>query len=550
MVPLQHPMHFDDRFLSDLKARCRPSEVIGRTVKLRRQGREFVGLSPFTQEKSPSFTVNDEKGFFHDFSSGKHGDVIAFLQEAERLTFPEAVARLAEQVGMPLPEPTPAAARRRQRLASLQGWLERAATWYQGQLEAPGGAAARAYLAQRGVPVEQQRRYRLGYAPPGRTGLRDHLAAAGASAADLVQCGLVIDGAKSGGGNDRFRDRLMFPILDDRGQVLSFAGRTLAPGGRAKYLNGPETRLFAKSRTLYGLGEARGRLRGAGEARADLIAVEGYLDVLACDRAGVAAVSAMGATLSEAQLHGLWRLHPEPVIAMDADAAGLRATGRIVERALPLVTADHSLRFAALAGKDPDAVLRDEGAEALRRQLAQARPFVDALFEVEAVREPAATPEARARLRRRLRTALAALTDPDLAQAYREALRVRLADHAPGRVPGFVAALAVAALDRPEWAAPYPVRLGRLGFGDARLAPAATAVAGARSGGRPPRDVLAQAHPDLLGELDAAAAAVEAPFLDPRLDPERARSLWRASYDALAALWDDAPWPWTDVPSA
>jgi DNA primase len=287
-------VRFDDRYIDELKARLRPSDVIGRTVKLKRQGREFVGLSPFTKEKSPSFFVNDDKGFFHDFSSGKHGDVISFLQETERLSFVEAVQRLAGEAGMALPAEDPKAAEREQKRQGLADWLDLAQKWFAANLRRSAGKATREYLERRGLPEDQWDRFGLGYAPNDREGLKNALVQRGARPGDLVEAGLLI--APEGGGQpyDRFRDRLIFPILDSRGRVVSFGGRAMNPDDRAKYLNGPESPLFHKGATLYGLPEAR-RILGA-ESKSDqtIVVVEGYMDVIACQRAGVPAVAPMG----------------------------------------------------------------------------------------------------------------------------------------------------------------------------------------------------------------------------------------------------------------
>ena len=259
----------DERFLDELKGRLRLSEVIGRTVKLKRQGREWVGLSPFAKEKTPSFFVNDDKGFFHDFSSGKHGDLIGFLQESERLTFREAVERLAAEAGLALPADDPRAAEAEARRAGLADWLAEAGRWYAAQLRRPPGEAARAYLDRRGLGAEDQTRFGLGYAPASRTALKDHLIAKGARPGDLVEAGLLIAPEDGGAPYDRFRDRIMFPITDGRGRVVSFGGRALDPEARAKYLNGPESPLFHKGRTLYGLPEARRLLHMPAEAGSD-----------------------------------------------------------------------------------------------------------------------------------------------------------------------------------------------------------------------------------------------------------------------------------------
>ena len=237
-------MRFDDRFLDEIKSRLRLSDVIGRSVKLRRQGREYVGLSPFSKEKTPSFYVNDEKGFFHDFSSGKHGDLISFLQETERLSFVEAVERLASEAGVALPVADPRAVEHEKARQSLSDWLTLAAKWFEAELRRPVGAEARAYLNRRGLPEDEWARFGLGYAPQGRTALKDYLIAKGAAPGELVDAGLLIAPEDGGSPYDRFRERVIFPITDQRGRVVSFGGRALNPDAKAKYMNGPETELF------------------------------------------------------------------------------------------------------------------------------------------------------------------------------------------------------------------------------------------------------------------------------------------------------------------
>jgi DNA primase len=415
-------VRFDDRFIDELKSRLRLSDVIGRTVKLRRQGREFVGLSPFNKERSPSFFVNDDKGFFHDFSSGKHGDLISFLQETERLSFAEAVERLAAEAGLPLPEPTPEAEAKGRRRQGLTDWLESAAAWFEAELRRPGGRTAREYLERRGLPESEWSRFRLGFAPAVRTALKDYLVARGALPADLVAAGLLIAPEEGGSPYDRFRDRVIFPITDGRGRIVSFGGRALDPGARAKYLNGPDTDLFDKGTVLYGLPEARKLLHAGGED-APLVVVEGYMDVIACQRASIPGVAAMGTSLTEAQMESLWRLHPEPTLCFDADRAGQQASARAMDRALTRLAPGRSFRFAVVSGgKDPDDMLREQGPAALREQLSKTIPFVEALFLRERDAASLATPEGRAGLKQRLRMVAKAIADPDLAVAYREDL--------------------------------------------------------------------------------------------------------------------------------
>ncbi len=418
-------MRFDDRFLDEIKSRLRLSDVIGKTVKLRRQGREYVGLSPFTKEKSPSFFVNDDKGFFHDFSSGKHGDLIGFLQETERLSFVEAVERLAAEAGLALPEPDPQAAAQEKKRQGLTDWLDAASGWFEAELRRPVGRAARDYLIKRGLPEEEWGRFHLGFSPAGRTVLKDYLIAKGARPAELVETGLLIAPEDGGAPYDRFRDRIIFPITDGRGRIVSFGGRAMDPEARAKYLNGPDTALFDKGHVLYGLPEARKLLHSGGDGAA-LVVVEGYMDVIACQRAGVAAVAAMGTALGETQMEMLWRLHPEPTLCFDGDRAGKQAASRAMDRALPLLKPGKSFRFAAVVGgKDPDDVLREQGAAALKAQLAAGIPFVEMLFTRERDAETLDTPERRAGLKQRLRAAAGAIAEKDLAQAYRDELLQR-----------------------------------------------------------------------------------------------------------------------------
>ncbi|MBP7651526.1 MAG: DNA primase [Phenylobacterium sp.] len=429
-------MRFDERFLDEIKSRLRPSDVIGKTVKLRKQGREYVGLSPFTKEKTPSFYVNDDKGQFFDFSSGKTGDLISFLQETERLTFVEAVERLAAEAGVPLPAVDPRAAEQEKQRQGLSDWLELAAQWFEAELRRPVGKAARDYLERRGLPEAEWARFRLGFSPSGRTALKDYLIAKGAHPAELVETGMLIAPEEGGAPYDRFRDRIIFPITDARGRVVSFGGRAMDPQARAKYLNGPETSLFHKGHLLYGLAESRKILAAAPSGETPPLAVvEGYMDAIACQRAGIAAVAPMGTALTEEQMELLWRHHAEPTLCFDGDRAGIQAVGRAIDRALPILKPGKSFQFAVVeGGKDPDEVLREQGPAALRSQLADTIPFVEALFARERDAENLETPERKAGFKARLRQIAATIADKDLQQAYREEL-LRRFDAAFGRQP-------------------------------------------------------------------------------------------------------------------
>ena len=331
---------FDDRFLDELKSRLRLSDVIGRTVKLRRQGREFVGLSPFTAERTPSFFVNDDKGFFHDFSAGKHGDLISFVQETQRLGFHEAVEALAAEAGLALPKPDPKDAEREARRRSLTGWLDLAADWFARQLERPTGAAARDGVDPRGLPREEWARFRLGYAPrrprPRSRTIWSPRAPCPPSWSRPACWSQPEDG---GAPFDRFRDRLMIP---DRRRRAARSSRSAAARSIPAHAPNTSTARRRRCSTRAGCCSASptpGRLlapKAAGD-EPPLVVVEGYFDVIACQRAGLAAVAPMGTALTEAQLSGLWRHHPEPTLLFDGDRAGQAAAGRAIERALPLM---------------------------------------------------------------------------------------------------------------------------------------------------------------------------------------------------------------------
>jgi DNA primase len=588
-------VRFDERLLDEIKARLRLSDVIGRTVKLRRQGREYVGLSPFTKEKSPSFFVNDDKGFFHDFSSGKHGDLITFLQETERLSFPEAVERLAAEAGVALPALDPRGAEEDKKRQGLHDWLQAAAAWFQGELRRPGGAQARAYLERRGLKEADWSRFGLGYAPPDRTRLKDYLVAKGAKPAELADAGLLIAPEEGGAPYDRFRERIIFPIADARGRIVSFGGRALDPEARAKYLNGPETSLFHKGRVLYGLPEAR-KLLHAGGDRAALVVVEGYMDVIACQRAGIAGVAPLGTALTEEQMEVIWRLHPEPTLCFDADAAGRRAASRAIDRALPLIRPGKSLCFASLmGGKDADDVLREQGPAALKAQLAETTPLAEALFVRERDLEPLDTPERRTALKIRLRQAAGAVTDGELAQAYRQELLERFEalfpssrprdgvrgepgprDGARGRGrpgPGsrwrgsgmtgempptpegkaaakrlataldpMAAALVKGAIADPAVLEGHLEELEQLGFGEPALAELAKEIIRLRlegdvlDTGALARHLAGKGYGGLLSEVDKAAGRSGAPFLDSNLSPSDARAQWSHAFGSMTRM--------------
>ena len=416
-------MAFSPQFLDEIRARLAVSEVVGRKVKLARRGREFVGLSPFNKEKTPSFTVNDEKGFYHCFSSGEHGDIFTFLMQTEGLSFPETVEQLAARAGLEMPRSTPQEAAREKARASLYDVVEKAADWYANELTKPSGRAALDYLRSRGLDDGIIQRFRLGFAPDGRGRLVQALEAAGIGRDRIVAAGLAKDSGTQGSLRDYFFGRIIFPITDRRGQVLAFGGRTLGDG-QPKYLNSPETPLFRKGSVLYGLSHARDAIRDTGT----VIVAEGYMDVIALAQAGIAyAVAPLGTALTEAQIAALWRVADEPILCFDGDAAGVRAAGRAATRALAMLEPGKSLRFARLPpGEDPDSLIAARGVEAFERVLGAARNLVDVIWDAEVGTGKLDTPERRAALKRDLGNRVAEIADRSVAEFYRIAFDERL----------------------------------------------------------------------------------------------------------------------------
>lgn len=416
-------MPFPPQFLDELRARLPVSEVAGRRVRLKRAGREWRGLSPFNQEKTPSFFVNDQKGFFHDFSSGKHGDIFAFVMETEGVTFPEAVDRLAALAGVPVPKLSREAEAEAARRRSLTEVMTLAATFFQHALAAAAGARARGYLADRGLSAAVQARFGIGYAPAGFTALKEHLGGLGVPVADMVAAGLLAE-AEGKLPWDRFRDRVMFPITDLAGRIVAFGGRALDKSVSAKYLNSSETVLFHKGATLYNGAEAR----KAAHLGAPVIAVEGYVDVIAMVTAGYAAtVAPLGTALTPEQLGLLWRMADEPILCFDGDNAGRRAATRAARVALPDLRPGKSLRFASLPeGQDPDDLVRAGGSEAVAPVLAAAQPLSSVLWTEAVGAGGCDTPERLAGLEARLRALAGEIKDQTVQKYYQQEFRKRL----------------------------------------------------------------------------------------------------------------------------
>jgi DNA primase len=429
-------MRFTPQFLDELRARLPVSEVVGKRVKLKRAGREWKGLSPFQQEKTPSFTVNDQKGFYHDFSSGRHGDIIGFLMETEGVGFTEAVERLAAMAGLPLPAATPDAERHEARRKTLHDVMELAAKFFADTLASRNGAKARGYLGDRAISPSTQLQFRLGYAPPDRFALKEHLGAHGIPVEDMVEAGLLVSGDDIPVPYDRFRDRVMFPITDLRGRVIAFGGRALEKDVPAKYLNSPETPLFHKGDNLYNLSTAR----AAAHNGSALIVVEGYVDVIAMVTSGFAGtVAPLGTALTENQLGLLWKMADEPILCFDGDKAGQKAAWRAADLALPHLKPGKSLRFALLPeGQDPDDLARASGRGAIEEVIGAARGLADMIWSREIEGGSFATPERRAALEARIGELANGIRDEVVRRHYRRHLDERLQrTFAPESARGF-----------------------------------------------------------------------------------------------------------------
>ncbi len=410
-------MAFPPSFLDELRARVGLASVVGRRVKLQKAGREWKGCCPFHNEKTPSFYVNEDKGFYHCFGCGAHGDVIRFVVEQEGLRFPDAVRSLAAEAGIQVPEETPEARARAEAQLELVDVTERAARWFAEQLAGLGGANARRYVEGRGLSPETVKRFGLGYAPDGNK-LKAALKELGEG--KLAETGLIGHAEDRDETYDRFRNRLIFPIRDPRGRVVGFGGRVLGDG-TPKYLNSPDTPLFDKGRLLYNLDQAGPAARKSGR----LFVVEGYLDAIALDAAGIPeAVAPLGTALTEQQLQLLWRVVPEPVLCFDGDAAGQRAALRAAKRALPLLQPGVSLRILTLSdGQDPDDLVRARGPDAFLKLVEGAEPLHAFLWRATLESSDASTPERRAGLRQELRELAGAIAHPDVKALYQNEFR-------------------------------------------------------------------------------------------------------------------------------
>ncbi|MDH2327535.1 DNA primase [Cereibacter sp. SYSU M97828] len=419
-------MSLPPNFLDELRTRVSLSQVVGRKViwdaRKSNQGKgDMWAPCPFHQEKSASFHVDDRKGFYYCFGCHAKGDALSFVRETENVGFMEAVEILAREAGMQMPARDPVAAKRQDRRSELIAVVEEAVKHYRLMLRSGQGASARDYLAARKLSPEAQDRWEIGFAPDTRGGLFQALTGRGIAPDLLVDSGLCIRPDDGGTPYDRFRGRIIFPIRDARGRAISLGGRAMDPNARAKYLNGPETDLFDKGRNLYNHAPAR---QAAGKGQ-PLIVAEGYMDTIALSEAGFGAtVAPLGTAITEDQLRLMWRISPEPVIALDGDAAGIRAALRVVDLALPLLEAGNGLRFAVLPpGQDPDDLVKTQGPQGFQRVLDGALPMVTLLWRRETEGKVFDSPERRAALDKTLRAAIARIADPSIRNHYGEEIK-------------------------------------------------------------------------------------------------------------------------------
>lgn len=413
-------MAFPPGFLDEVRARVSLSGLVGRRVQLKQRGREdWWGLSPFVNEKSPSFHVREDKGYFHCFSSGEHGDHFSWLMKTEGLSFPEAVERLATDAGLAMPERTPEQRAADERRGGLTDATEAACSYFQRALRTDAGRDALRYLRERGLKDETIAAFRLGYAPGDGGAFKTAMQKEGIPDAALIETGLMRRSENGRSPYPFFRDRIQFPILDARGRVIAFGGRFMGDAkaaGVGKYVNSPDTTLFDKGRTLYNIQNAR---QAAHDGQTVLV-VEGYMDVIALAEHGLeAAVAPLGTAITENQLELLWRFADEPVLCLDGDQAGLRAALRAAERALPLLKPGKSLRFAFLpAGEDPDTLVRGQGVKAINTLVDTADPLDLVLWRSEAGSQPIDTPERRAALEDRLKKLAGQIEDESVRREY------------------------------------------------------------------------------------------------------------------------------------
>jgi DNA primase len=523
-------------FLDELRNRVSLSQVVGRKVvwdmRKSNQGKgDMWAPCPFHQEKSASFHVDDRKGFYYCFGCHAKGDALGFIMESENLGFMEAVELLAREAGMPMPARDPQAAQKADRRSQLAEVMEEVVKFCRLQLKTGAGQVAREYLERRGLKADAQDRWDIGWSPEGQQAVFAAMKAKGFAPDLILASGVCAVSDHNNAPYDRFRARIIFPIRDARGRAISLGGRSLDPNARAKYLNGPETELFDKGRNLFNLAPAR---EAAGKG-APLIVAEGYMDVIALSEAGFkATVAPLGTAVTEDQLRLMWRVSSEPVIALDGDAAGLRAALRVIDLALPLLEAGQGLRFAVLpAGLDPDDLLKAQGAGAMQAVLDAAQPMVNLLWQRETEGRVFDSPERKAALDKTLRTALMRIKDGSIRGHYGEEIK-RLRWELFGQSRGFG--------PKKEWQPRKEWVPGGKGAWKPKLPPVATTKSSALALGNSDERLLEQIilaalliHPSLIAEFEPALDRMD--FSDPYEDRLRVALLHLgAGADAMEKL--------------
>jgi DNA primase len=419
-------VRYPPELLEEIRTRLPASAVVGRKVRLKKAGREWKGLSPFNAEKTPSFYVNDQKQFYHCFSSGKHGDIFTFLMETEGLSFPEAVERLAGEAGVPLPKQSSDNRETAERRKDLYEVMELACQFFERQLQAATGQAARDYLARRSISPATRTEFRIGFAPDDRGALSGYLRGRGVDDGQIHAAGLTVQPDDGRPPYDRFRARLIFPIQDGKGRVVAFGGRALAPDSQPKYLNSPETELFKKGEMIFN----GHRAREAAFKTNSVIVVEGYLDAISVFQAGVKSVVAtLGTAFTEDQIRALWRFAPEPVVCFDGDKAGRQAAFKAIDRILPALRTGNSFRFAFIpGGQDPDDLIREAGVERFKHVVDEALPLWDVIWSREVEGIDFSTPDQQASLEKRMAELFGQIADKRLKRWYELRARIHLSD--------------------------------------------------------------------------------------------------------------------------
>ena len=411
------------KFLDELRARISIVDVVSAKVKLVRKGREYQACCPFHNEKTPSFTVNEAKGFYHCFGCGAHGDIIKFEMEANNLPFMDAVRKLADKAGLQVPQMSHENKEEIEKRASQYDIMEMAAKFFEKCLRMPEGVRAMDYLANRGFGDEIITKFRLGYAP-NNNGLKALLASKGISEAEMHELGLIaIPEDKSRRSHDFFRDRVIIPIMDKRGRVIAFGGRIMGDG-QPKYLNSPETPVFNKRRVLYNLNYARDK---AFEAH-NIIICEGYMDVIAMDKFGIGyAVAPLGTALTEDQIQEAWRVCPMPTLCFDGDNAGIRAAVRSVDRALPILKAGYSTRYAFLPDKmDPDEFLKAKGRDEFLKIIGDTMPLAELVWRKNIQSKDLSTPEQKALIEKNIMEEVGKIADEKVRGYYIRDMKNRI----------------------------------------------------------------------------------------------------------------------------